>query len=136
MDRKVINYSEIENLFLPNTQRSFATVSPVSNISGPFGFYTLQGNPTYTSFPSVVHGTVYGCRVGEGTMPFKFYGWTFNSTGTASLVRLEEIDKKEIEFHWTDKLPSQIKAEAPRGIVEWSEKVLESFPNYESNLPK
>jgi hypothetical protein len=69
-------------------------------------------------------------------VPFKIYGWTLNSTGTASLVRIEEIDKKEIEFHWTDKLPNEIKAVAPNGIVEWSEKVLESFPNYESNLSK
>lgn len=133
MDRKIINYTEVENLFPSNSQKGFATVSPLSNISGSFSFFAFQGNPTYTSLHSVVHGTVYGCRVGEGTAPFKFYGWTLNSTGTASLVRVEEIDKKEISFHWTDSLPSQIKTDAPKGIIEWSEKVLGSFSGAESD---
>ncbi|OGZ60732.1 MAG: hypothetical protein A2919_01080 [Candidatus Spechtbacteria bacterium RIFCSPLOWO2_01_FULL_43_12] len=67
--------------------------------------YVYQGNPTDTCLPSVVQGTIVGCRKGDGTITYKFDGWRIMSTGTAALSRYEEIEKKDIPYHHTNEIP-------------------------------
>jgi hypothetical protein len=103
MDRKIFDYSELLN-FPTNATIGSATISPISNIKGPFTCYFFQANPTYTSIASIALGTVVAYRQGE-TVKYKFYGWRLRSTGTADLVRTEEIEKGELPYHYSDEIP-------------------------------
>lgn len=118
MADKLIPFNSCVSIFQPNLQRSFATVSPVSAISGPSApvLYSWVGSVSYTSHPSIAFGTVDRWRGDSDPLPLNRDQWVLWSTGTADLVRIKETEKSEIPSHWSDSLPLDIQNNSPKWV--------------------
>ena len=117
MKDKTIDFRSCVSIFQPCMRRSFATVSPVSIITGDGLVYSWAGSVSYTSNPSVCFGTIDRLRLDpKDNQPLNRDQWTLNSTGTPSLIRILEIQKEDIFEHHSDKLPSDMKDDSPSWV--------------------
>ena len=124
---KLIPYSSCVRIFQANLQRSFATVSPVSIISGPQipVLYSWAGSVSYTSLPSIAFGTIDRWRYDfNDSLPLNRDQWVLWSTGTAGLVRVKETEKSEIPNHRSDSLPVDIQNDSPKGVEAFTDDVI------------
>lgn len=130
MKNKIISYDSCVSIFQPNLQRSFATTSPISAISGPNTpvLYSWAGSVSYTSLPSVAFGTVDRWRPDyNDPLPLNRDQWVLWSTGTANLVKVKEIDKSSITDHWAGSLPSEMNRTAPAWVGTFVSEIVSKF---------
>jgi len=116
MKDKLVSYNSCVSIFQPNLQRSFATVSPLPNISGPSVpvLYSWSGSVSYTSLPSIAFGTIDTWRPDyNDPLPLNRDQWVLWSTGTADLVRIKETQKSRIPNRWVETLPSDAQRSSP-----------------------
>lgn len=133
MQDKLINFYELSKLL--NGSQSLETISPVQSISGPTNtlFYDLRGSATHTTCPSLAMGTLDRWRIDPNDpLPLKRDQWVFWSTGTATLVRILEVEKNSISHHWTDRLPED-ENEYPDWTKCLVDKRLEEIKHADSN---
>lgn len=119
MTDKIVAYNSCVSIFQPNSQISFGTISPVNLISGPTTtlFYYWAGSVSYTSNPNLIFGTIGRLRIdAKDDQPLNQDQWLLRSTGTPSLVRIYEVEKKNIPSHHSRKLPSDINNESPNWV--------------------
>jgi len=119
MTDKLISYDSCASIFQEDSQRSFATVSPVTVISGPQAptLYSWAGSVSYTSLPSIAFGTIDRWRCDSNDpLPLNRDQWVLWSTGTAGLVRVKEAEKSEIPDHWSESLPVNVQTNSPKWV--------------------
>ena len=119
MSDKLISFSSCVSIFQPNLQPSFATTSPIPLISGPTTtlFYTWVGNIAYIANPSIAFGIIDRWRVDfNDTQYLNRDQWILWSTGTPSLIRIKEVKKNDIPYHWSNELPKEISGQTPRWV--------------------
>lgn len=120
MTDKLIDFNNCVSIFQPNLQKSFATVPPIPLISGPTTtlFYSWAGSVSYNSNPSIAFGTIDRWRVDFNDAPqyLNRDQWIFWSSGTPSVVRVLEVQKKDIPFHWSNELPQEIGSQSPEWV--------------------
>ncbi len=128
MRDKITNYNGCVSIFQPNSQKSFGTVSPIPVIAGPTNtlFYSWAGSVTSTSTPNLSFGTIDRWRVDNNQ--FKHDQWVLNSTGTASLIRISDVQKENIPDHHTSNLSLAVKNELPKWLEDLIEDGAESWP--------
>jgi len=133
MQDKLINFDELSKFL--NGNRSLGTISPVPNISGPTTtlFYDLRGSATYTSCPSLAMGTLDRWRIDPNDpLPLNRDQWIFWTTGTATLVRILEMEKYAIPNHWTNRLPLN-EIEYPSWTINLVEKCLKEMKFFDND---
>lgn len=116
---KLLSLNSCVSIFQPGLQRSFATISPVSIISGPNlpVLYSWVGSISYTSLPSVVLGTIDRWRPDyNDALPLNRDQWVLWSTGTADLIRVKETKKSDILNHWSKTLPIDVQNDSPKWV--------------------
>lgn len=131
MADKLIPFNSCVSIFQGNLQKSFATVSPVSAISGPQApvLYSWAGSVSYTSLPSIAFGTVDRWRGDSNDpLPLNRDQWVLWSTGTAELIRIQETEKSEIPNHWSDSLPLEIQNNSPRWAGTFIDGIVKKLP--------
>lgn len=119
MKDKIISYNSCVSIFQPNLKRSFATISPVNIISEPTTtmVYSWAGSVSSTSNPSIAFGTIERWRhEPTDAKPLNRDQWVLWSTGTPSLIRLEDIEKKSVLNHWSSELPKEVNDVAPSWV--------------------
>lgn len=117
MKQKFFALADWRKVVLPNSQWNYSTISPVEVIRGPFFVYTWAGIGSMVSGASVPWGTVVGCRIDpRDPKPLNLNNWHLNSSGTQSLLIIQDInDKRQIAEHWAKGMPSIFK-NAPSSI--------------------
>lgn len=131
MADKLTSFNSCVSIFQGNLQRSFATVSPVSAISGPPApvLYSWVGSVSYTSLPSIAFGTVDRWRSDSNDpLPLNCDQWILWSTGTAELVRIKETEKSEIPNHWSGSLPLDIQNNSPMWVGTFINGIVKNIP--------
>lgn len=119
MKDKIISYGSCVSIFQSNLQRSFGTISPLGVITGPAStmLYSWTGSVTLTSNLSIAFGTIERWRYEPNdTKPFNRDQWVLWSTGTPSLIKIEDAPKNKIQEHWSNGLPKDIDRVAPPWI--------------------
>jgi len=119
MADKLLTFNSCVSIFENDLQRSFATVSPVSVISGPnlSVLYSWAGSVSYTSLPSISFGTIDRWRPDyDDPLPLNRDQWVLWSTGTANLIRVKETEKSKIPYHWSKSLPEDVQNDSPKWI--------------------
>jgi len=130
MKDKLVSFNSCASIFQSNLQRSFATVSPVSVISGlqTSMLYSWAGSVSYTSLPSIAFGTIDRWRYDSNdTLPLNHDQWVLCSTGTAELIRVKETKKLDIPNHWSYSLPVDMKNESPRWVGAFINGIVREF---------
>lgn len=118
MSEKIEELENWRKVVLPNSQIGFSTVSPVKSINGPFFAYAWAGVGSMASGATIPWGTVVGVRIDNDPLPLNINYWLLNSTGTISLLRVDNVrDKSKIPEHWVQGIPT-IFQEAPSTIKE------------------
>lgn len=116
MKDKIISYGSCVSIFQPNLQRSFGTISPLGVITGPADtvLYSWVGSVSLTSNPSVALGTIERWRrEPDDAKPFNRDQWILWSTGTPTLIRIEDVPKNKVPDHWSNELPNDVDKVAP-----------------------
>jgi len=119
MRDKLLDFNSCVSIFEANFQRSFGTVSPINAISGSNlpSLYSWMGSVSYTSTPSIAFGTIERWRTDfNDPMPLNRDQWILWSTGTASIVRVKEVEKSKIIDHWSNGLPSDVEKDSPNWV--------------------
>lgn len=120
MADKLASFRDVYELF--SKGRSLATTSPVVQITDANEtlFYDVGGSATYTSNPGIPMGTMIRWRLDEKDHPniFNQDQWVAWTTGTASVVRWQEVQKSKIVNHQTDMLPDDV------GYPNWIKEIV------------